>query len=111
MIELNWSASSVTGMGTNLRARRPNRGHCWTWGGKEFAGLGGAPSIDKMNRREHISWFSQEEITQADVDYVRLIEAADVLITHDAPPESRPAMEFIGFPQRLSKRSRDQPAT
>lgn len=64
-----------------------------------------------MNRREHISWFSQEEITQADIDDVRLIESADVLITHGAPPEYRPAMEIIGFPHRLSKRSRDQPAT
>lgn len=79
------------------------RGHSWTWGDKSFVGLGGAPSIDKMSRHEYISWFSQEEITQDDVNDALIVESADVLITHDAPPEYRPAMQAIRFPPEIEQ--------
>lgn len=60
------------------------RGFRWTWGGCKFLACGGAFSIDKANRTEYLSWWSQEAITQADI-YRCGTEPADVLVSHDVP--------------------------
>lgn len=63
------------------------RGDGWTWQGLKFVGLGGAPSIDKDNRKPGKSWWPEENLTELQVE--RALEHAstptDVLVTHDAP--------------------------
>lgn len=62
------------------------RGMTWQWGGKLFAALGGAPSIDRLCRVPGESWWPQEVVTDADV---ALLEGnlagrtVDVMFTHD----------------------------
>lgn len=60
------------------------RGFRWEWGGVRFLALGGAYSIDKASRKEHVSWWPQERITEADI--IRCGDApTDVLVCHDVP--------------------------
>jgi hypothetical protein len=60
-----------------------------TIGGRKIGMLGGADSIDKRWRREHVDWFSDERITEADMR--RLMTTAerlggvDLLVTHTPP--------------------------
>jgi hypothetical protein len=53
--------------------------------GTKFLFMGGAPSIDKHMRRDGISWWKEEEITDEDMDVALTHKACDVLVTHDAP--------------------------
>ncbi len=65
-----------------------DRGSIWSWCGRRFAALGGAVSIDKEWRRPEVSWWSTEEITEAELRTVVDRAAGsrvDVLFTHDAP--------------------------
>lgn len=85
------------------------RGFRWEWDGISFLALGGAASIDKKFRREGISWWPEELITDEDV--AKSIEGGkvDVMFTHDSP-ESAPnfivddaegqanAMAHFGYP-------------
>lgn len=96
------------------------RGTRWNWSGVELMGLGGAYSIDGHPRRleeeeilqayergqrtgkigrlgamlangDHVSWWPQEEITDADVDRaLSSLEPVDVLFTHDKPRNADP---------------------
>lgn len=72
------------------------RGFRDTYDGVSFVMLGGAPSVDRMWRREWDSqsksknpankhWYAEEQITAADVDYVVQEGYADVMVCHDAP--------------------------
>lgn len=47
--------------------------------------LGGAVSIDRFERVEGVSWFSEETITDADIAAAKSLGAVDVMLTHDAP--------------------------
>lgn len=63
---------------------------------KRIGFLGGGESVDKFWREEHVSWWRQERITDADVD--TLVQNAggqplDVLITH-VPPTNTIAGRF-----------------
>ena len=70
--------------GTPCHLHHLPRGFRWTWGGIKFLALGGAYSIDKSSRQEHVSWWPQETITAGDV--YRCGEApCDVLVSHDVP--------------------------
>lgn len=85
----------------HLAMYRPNihiapRGFRDTYDGVSFVMLGGAPSVDRMWRREYDSrsknknqankhWYFEEQITSADVDYVVQEGPADVMVCHDAP--------------------------
>jgi predicted phosphodiesterase len=65
-----------------------HRGSVTEIGGKTCMFMGGAYSIDKAYRKEHISWWPQEMIRQSDVQ--RALELAegrkiDVLFSHDCP--------------------------
>ena len=52
--------------------------------GRTMAALGGATSIDVEYRRDGISWWPQESITEAELDAVGE-EPAELLVGHDAP--------------------------
>lgn len=60
------------------------RGATFEWGGKTFMGFGGAVSIDKEWRTEHLSWWADELITEGQV---RRVEdnptEVDILLSHD----------------------------
>lgn len=67
------------------------RAHTWKWGGKLFAALTGANSIDFQFRKLGVSWWMEESPTFNHVDeLVNLVDnrPVDVLITHDAPHEA-----------------------
>lgn len=75
---------------SGVRMLRPDvwhlpRGFRWTWSGLRFLALGGAPSVDKAWRREGLSWWTQETITDADA--YRAVEGgrADIMVCHDTP--------------------------
>lgn len=86
---------------TGLGIMRPGvyhlgRGMVWTWGGYRFGALGGAPSIDREQRKIGESWWPEEVITDSDVATLARNaggEPLDVLLTHDtvsdAPLPSR----------------------
>ena len=84
----------------NLAAYRSNifiapRGYRWEWDGMSFLALGGAPSVDRIQRlawetarkpnNANKYWYAEEQITRADVDYTVAGGYADVMIGHDAP--------------------------
>jgi Icc-related predicted phosphoesterase len=61
------------------------RGYRWEMEGRSFVSLGGAPSIDFQDRREGISWWREEMITEADVERVEKGGYADVMLAHGSP--------------------------
>lgn len=81
------------------------RGKRWAWGGMDFLGLGGAPSVDRTWRiawdiqrkpgAANKAWYGEEQITQEDVDYTVSGGYADVMIAHDAPHGIRRIEEVI----------------
>jgi len=96
------------------------RGHRWTWNGVRFMSLGGAYSVDKaprvhqdrallmkaqmrqdagrtLSRNDRyilhtgqLQWWSQEEISQEELDYALREGEVDILLTHDKPRLSSP---------------------
>lgn len=62
------------------------RGTRWTWNNKNFLGFGGAFSVDKRFRKEGFDWFSQEIISQKDIDKaLNSNERVDIIFSHEAP--------------------------
>jgi predicted phosphodiesterase len=60
------------------------RGTRFRLGGRRFGALGGASSLDRGQRRQHVDWWPEEELTADDVR--RLGDARlDVLLTHEVP--------------------------
>lgn len=47
--------------------------------------IGGAYSVDKKYRREHVSWWPQEEVTMHDLGNALSHESAQVVLSHDLP--------------------------
>ena len=60
------------------------RGYRWTQGGKTFMTIGGAVSVDKQCRRQGLSWWPEEELTDADVINACAGEV-DIILAHDCP--------------------------
>lgn len=60
-------------------------GHRWTWGATRWLAVGGAPSVDKPLRVEGVSWFPEEEVTEAQAAAIIDAGLADVVVAHDAP--------------------------
>lgn len=99
----NWRIiNEMTGENrTELAKYRENifiapRGWRGEFGGMSFVALGGAPSVDRTWRMQYDAlsknqyqankhWYWEEQITGADVDYVKEGGYADVMICHDAP--------------------------
>lgn len=52
--------------------------------GHQFGFLGGAFSIDHMSRTQGVSWWPEEEPTEADLNRLGT-DPLDVLVTHDVP--------------------------
>lgn len=76
------------------------RGFRWRWHGLEFAGLGGAHSVDGIWRRQsgHM-WHKEERITEAQATQVKGGGLCDVLISHDCPAGvSIPGLHPDDFP-------------
>lgn len=63
------------------------RGLVLTFDGVRFLCCGGACSVDKKMRTNHVSWWSQEAITEDDVDICAAAGQCDVLLSHDFPWE------------------------
>jgi predicted phosphodiesterase len=61
------------------------RGYRWACDGVRFLALGGAYSVDKPNRVEGQSWWSEETITDDEVRKASEGGPTDVLVCHDAP--------------------------
>lgn len=61
------------------------RGHRWGWWGWTWVSLGGAVSIDRVERIPGKSFWPEEEITEAEADAVAAAGRADVMVTHDCP--------------------------
>lgn len=67
------------------------RGHHWTWDGRTFLALGGAPSVDRAWRVQGQRmgqgklWWPEEDITQEDIDKTIAVGHVDVMVAHDAP--------------------------
>lgn len=61
------------------------RGTRWTWHGKIWLAVGGAVSVDRLLRREGVSWFPDEEITETEADRIIRDGPADILLSHDVP--------------------------
>ena len=53
--------------------------------GVRWAALGGAASIDRQYRKQGVSWWPQEYITDEDVENACMGEKVEVMITHDTP--------------------------
>lgn len=58
--------------------------------GKMFMTVGGAVSIDRDMRQPHVSWWAQEQLTDAELDLIVTRHEAspghvDYLLTHDCP--------------------------
>lgn len=63
------------------------RGARWKVDGVSFVSLGGANSIDRVNRVEGKSWWREEQLSKFDVLATTVFGYADVMLTHDAPLE------------------------
>ena len=61
------------------------RGFRWNWQGIRFAALGGAYSVDQKWRIPGKSWWSQELVTDAEIQKFISGGPADVVVTHDVP--------------------------
>jgi len=74
------------------------RGAFYNINGKKILAIGGAHSIDKLYRTEHISWWSQEDITHREIEacFDELDEKgyeADYILSHTCP--SRLVVQFL----------------
>lgn len=61
------------------------RGQAVMLGDKKLVGLGGARSVDRSMRIFDSTWFLEELISEEDFDETVANEAADILLTHEAP--------------------------
>lgn len=71
------------------------RNHRWDHEGRSFVSLGGAPSIDFEQRREGISWWRKEMLTEAEAFRCAEDGYADVMLAHDAPDNGTNAVQDI----------------
>jgi predicted phosphodiesterase len=75
------------------------RGHVWEWDGVRFMAMGGAYSIDQEHRVQGQSWWPEELISYADMDYAaRQLETfapIDVFLSHDCPEGVRKLETYL----------------
>lgn len=62
-----------------------SRGCTFDLCGKKFLCMGGADSVDRIRRINHISWWEDEKILQSDIDKVDKSISYDYILTHAAP--------------------------
>lgn len=61
------------------------RGFRWTWHGEVWLALGGAHSVDTFMRKEGVSVWQEEHISEGDARRAAEGGHADVMVTHDCP--------------------------
>lgn len=66
------------------RVRALPRGHRWEHGGWHIGSLGGAVSVDYLDRTRGSTWWAQEAPSRADLETLGT-DQLDILIAHDAP--------------------------
>lgn len=71
------------------------RGHRWQWAETTFASLGGAPSVNRDDLVDGVSWWPAEQITHLDLAKTIAGGPVDVLLTHDAPEPSTKAVDDV----------------
>ncbi|MFI9508933.1 metallophosphoesterase [Nocardia sp. NPDC052566] len=112
------------------------RGHRWTWDGTRFAAFGGAYSVDKpwrlamealrerkaerrrvfgSSRRPATTeslWFPEEQMTDEEFDALLAADESpvEVLLSHDKPRASAPALNRKTAPECLPNQDRIQRA-
>jgi hypothetical protein len=64
------------------------RGFRWRWHGHEWVAVGGAVSVDRALREPGVSWFAEEELTEAEIEAIIDAGPADVVISHDRPAQA-----------------------
>jgi len=84
------------------------RGSTTVIGGRSFAFLGGAVSVDRFARKTGKSWWPQESLTQQQIDrfHASVKGPVDVMVTHDAPA-SMPMRSTGSYPPELLRASYD----
>lgn len=76
---------SLPVLGPASRISYVPRGTRWRWHDRMWLALGGAVSIDRTERKEGVSWFPEEAITQEQARAAMAGGLADVMLTHDCP--------------------------
>lgn len=61
------------------------RGFRWEWWGQTWMALGGAASVDRLQRKAGHDWFVGELLTTEDVEYASRPGDVDIIVSHDAP--------------------------
>lgn len=61
------------------------RGFRWTWFGKTWMALGGAHSVDRLDRIPGRSWWPEEHLTDDEAAKAIGGGLVDVIVAHDAP--------------------------
>lgn len=61
------------------------RGFRWEWWGQTWLALGGAHSVDRLNRTPGKSWWDAEHITEEQAARAIAGGKVDVMVTHDCP--------------------------
>jgi Icc-related predicted phosphoesterase len=61
------------------------RGSRWSWRKVRFAALGGATSLDRLQRTPGKSWWMEESVNDNDLAVLAAGGNCDVLLTHDCP--------------------------
>lgn len=82
------------------------RGFRWEWYGVRFLALGGAYSVDRSHGTENVSWWSQEELSIADMAAALQGGEVDVMVTHDCPDRvPRPLHNDMRLPENVLNRA------
>jgi len=73
------------------------RGEIYTINSKTFFCLGGATSVDKVNRIENVSWWKEENLSQQDIDnalnnLAKHNNKVNYIVTHAGPSSLRYAL-------------------
>ena len=67
------------------------RGLRWEWSGHRFGALGGAHSVDRQWRKEDVSWWPEEWVSDSELQSFAAGGPVDILFMHDSP-EGAPNM-------------------
>lgn len=89
------------------RIRWLTRGHRWWWQGRQWMAMGGATSLDRLDRAPGRDWFAAEAITDGQVQHAVASGPVDVLITHDCPASVVHAHPDYGFPHSEIRRAEE----
>jgi predicted phosphodiesterase len=61
------------------------RGFRWQWHGKTWMSVGGAHSVDRLQRTPDKSWWDAEHLTEEQIEFASRPGEVHVLVSHDCP--------------------------